>query len=278
MFKESEDIADKMEKMEWMESIDFKSITNEVVTELSNMPLEQRTGGWQRSYVTKVQDTSDIIRSALLFSVWDKCFGLLNEHAENNELLALETALTILTGKGVVKDKIRFKKNSFRVQLANAQYRIYKMSDTDIYACPWPSEKRCRIHVFGETLADFMIRFDEEIPHIVSHVTTIMATIRARELEDTKHQIENEIKEKLVQSLIEQYLKPLELSVHYHIDAKDTVSLDLRKVVSAHIEIPLGELADKLKDTAGVVDSLCVETPEIEQDSEYVDDFLRLIP
>jgi hypothetical protein len=35
----------------------------------------------------------------------------------------------------------------------------------------------------------------------------------------------------------------------------------------------LGELADKLKDTAGIVDSLGVETPEIEQDSEYVDVF-----
>lgn len=267
-----------MEKLEWMEGIDFKSITNEVVTELSNMPLEKRTGGWHRSYVTRIQVSPDIIRSALLFSVWDKCLGLLNEHAEKNELLAVETAMTIMTRKGVVKDKIRFKKNSFRVQLANAQYRIYKMSDTNIFACPWPSEKRCRIHVFGETLADFMIRFDEEIPHIVSNVTTIMATIRARELEETKLLMEDEIKDNLVKTLIEQYLKPLGLSVLYHIGEGDIVSMNLRKVMSAHIEIPLRELADKLKDTAGVVDSLGVETPEIEPDSEYVDDFSGLIP
>ena len=225
---------------------------------------------WHRSYVTRSRVSTDIIKSALLFSVWDKCLGFLNEQADKNELLAVETALTIMTRKGVVKDKIRFKKNSFRVQLANAQYRIYKMSDTNIFACPWPSEKRCRIHVFGETLADFMIRFDEEIPHIVSHVTTIMATIRARELEKTKLLMEDAIKDNLVKTLIEQYLKPLGLSVLYHIGEGDIVSMDLRKVMSAHIGIPLGELADKLKDTAGVVDSLSEVASEIERNCEFV--------
>ena len=90
--------------------------------------------------------------------------------------------------------------------------------------------------------------------------------------------MEDEIKDNLVKTLIEQYLKPLGLSVLYHIGEGDIVSMNLRKVMSAHIEIPLRELADKLKDTAGVVDSLGVETPEIEPDSEYVDDFSGLIP
>lgn len=247
--------------MEWMESIDFKSITNEVVAEFCNMPLEKKIRGWHKRFVTKIRVTPDTIRSALLFSVWNKCFGLLNNNAEKDEPLAVEKALTIMTGKGAVKDKIWFKKNSFRVQLANAQYRIYKMGDTSFYACPWPSEKRCRILVYGEALADFMIRFDEEIPHIVRHVTTIMETIRARELEETKRAMEDEIKENLVKTLIEQYLKTLGLSVRYQIDEGDIVSIHLRKVMSAHIEIPLGELADKLKDTAGIVDSLDVEAP-----------------
>ena len=127
-------------------------------------------------------------------------------------------------------------------------------------------------------MGEIQITYHEEIPDIVSHVTTIMATIRARELEETKLLMEDEIKDNLVKTLIEQYLKPLGLSVLYHIGEGDIVSMNLRKVMSAHIEIPLRELADKLKDTAGVVDSLGVETPEIEPDSEYVDDFSGLIP
>ena len=256
-----------LEKLERMESIDFKSIINETVTEFRNMPLEKRTGGWPGRCATRIRVTPDTVRSALVFAVWCMCFARLNEHAEKDGPLAVEKALTIMVGKGAVKDKIRFKKNSFRVQLTNAQYRIYKTDDRSFYACPWPSEKRCRLLVFGEALADFMIRFDEEVPHIVSHVTTIMETIRARELEETKRAMEDGIKDHLVKSLIEQYLKTSGLSVQYHIGEGDIVSLNLRKVLSAHIEIPLGELADQLKDTAGIVDSLRVEDPETERDS-----------
>lgn len=267
-----------MENVERMESINFKAITNEVVTDLSNMRMKRRLGGRYRSSMARIQVSPDNIRSALLFGVWEKCVGHLNESAKKNELLAVEKALTIMSRKGIIKDKILFKKNSFRVHMENAQYRIYKMDETNIYACPWPSDRKCKILVSGETLAYFITCFDAEIPSIVSHVTTIMATIKARELEETKQMLEEEIKHNLVKTLIDQYLKPLGLTVLYHIGDGDIVSMDLRKVMSAHIEIPLGELAGKLKDTAGVVDSLCVEAPEIEQDSEYDADYLGLIP
>ena len=261
---------------EMIENIDFKAITNEAVTELGNMPLVKRTG--RNPHGSKIQVSHDIIESRLLFAVWDKSLGVLNGQAKMDGTLAVEKALAIMNRKSAVNDKIQFRKNSFRVQMENSQYRIFKMDVKDIYACPWPSERRCRILVSGETLADFMIRFDKEIPDIVSHVETIMATIRARELEKTKHAMEKEIKDNLVQALIGQYLKPLGLSVLYHIDAEDIVSLDIRKIMSGHIEVPLGELADKLKDTSGVIDSLVVEVQEIGSDSEYVDDFSGLIP
>ena len=243
-----------------MEGIDFKAITAEVTTELGRMPLARKTGGWHRSYVTRIPVTPDSIKSGLLFSVWEKCFEILNSQGKNDEPLAVEKALTILTRADVIKEKIQFKKNSFRVQLANSQYRIYKTSDTYVYACPWPSDRKCRVHVSGETLADFMMSFDEEVPAIVSQVSTIMATISARELEEKKHLMEEEIKDKLVQSLIDQYLKPLGLSAMYNVGAGDVVVLDLKKVVSTHIEVPLCQLANKLKDTAAIVDSLRVET------------------
>lgn len=265
-----------LEDMERMECIDLKAITEEVVTELCNMPLERDTGGWHRSYVTRIQVSPDIIRSTLLFSVWEKCIELLNRHGKKEGPLAIEKALTILAGRGALKEKIQFRKNSFRVQLENSRYRIYKMGETYASACPWPSEKRCGILVSGKTLADFIMRFDEEVPDIVSHVTTIMSAIGARELEETKRSMEVEIKEKLVRSLIDQYLKPLGLSVQYDIGAGDVVSLDLRKVISAHIEVPLGQLADKVKATVGIEGSLVAEDPDMEPENNDV--FPKLFP
>jgi hypothetical protein len=104
-----------------------------------------------------------------------------------------------------------------------------------------------------------------------------METIRARELEETKRLMEKEIKDKLVKSLIDQYLKPLGLSATYNVGAEDIVSLDLRKVLYAHIEIPLDRLADMMKDTEGIVDSLVTEVPEVRKEYDEDDDD-RMIP
>ena len=272
-----------LENMERMESIDFKEITKEVVTELSNIPLGRITGGWYGSHLAGIHFTPDRVRSLLIFDVWKKGLDLLNGDVNRNEPLAVEKALAILMNKGVVKGKIKFKENSFRVRLNNSQYRIYKLNGTGVYACPWPSKEMYKTRITSGHLATFLLRFDEEIPSIVSHVTTIMEAIKARELEETKRLMEKEIKDKLVQSLLEQYLKPLGLSVLYNVGAGDIVSLDLRKVVSAHVEVPLDQLADKVKDTAGIVDSLVTEVPEVrkeydEDDEDDEDDDDRMIP
>ena len=259
-----------------MEGIDFKAITEEVAAGLSNIPLEMKTGGWPSPHVTKYQVTPDFVRSTLIFAVWVKVLDAFKPDDYVTEPMAVEKTLAVMMRRGLVTD-IRFKNNSFTVTLANSKYRIYKYGKKEIYACPWTSDRRCEIPVIGAPLADYIMRFDEEIPAIVSHVPTIMKAIMARELEETKRLKEKEIKDKLIQSLIDQYLKPLGLSARYEVDAGDIVSLDLRKVMSAHIEMPLGELADKLKNTAGIADSLSVETPDIEPDSEYVD-FSGLIP
>ena len=266
-----------LENMERMENIDFKEITKEVVTELSNIPLERKAGGWHGSPLPKNHITPDMVRSMLLSGVWKKGLDLLNGDMNRSEPLAVEKALAILRDKGVVKDRIQFKKNSFRVRLKNSQYRIYKLNETGVYACPWPSEEMYKTYITSEHLAMFLMRFDDEIPSIVSHVTTIMETIRARELEETKRLLEEEIKDKLVHSLIDQYLKPLGLSVLYNVGAGDIVSLDLQKVLSAHIEVPLEQLADKVKDTAGIVDSLMTEVPEVRKECDE-DDYDMMIP
>lgn len=245
--------------MEQMENIDIKAVTAEAVSKLMNMPLEKKTGGWHRIHLCKIQFTPGMVKRMLISEIWGKCCSLMEEDDRGNGPLAVEKALAFLMRKGVAKEIIQFRKSSFRLRLDNAEYRIYKQGETDVYACPWPSEGRFKLLASGERLADFLLRFDEEIPSIVSHVPTIMATIRARELERTKNELEQEIKEKLIQSLVDQYLKPLGLSVIYHVQTGDTVVMDLRKSLSAKIIVPLDQLADKLKDAAGILDSLKVE-------------------
>ena len=235
-----------------MERIDFKAITEKVVTELRNIPLEERIGMRYKAEMIKIHHSDKSIESMLVSRVWEKSLELLNRQVGEDGPLSAEKALSILVRKGVLTDKVQFRKDSFRISLKHSQYRIYKQFATGIHACPWPSEKLYRTLASGEDLADFIMSFDEEVPAILSHAPGIMSAIKERELEEIKRLMEEKIKREIIQNLIDQYLTPLGLSVRFGGFSGDIVSLNISKTLSAHLEIPFEQLADKLKDSAGI--------------------------
>ena len=261
-----------------MELIDFKSITAEVVKEISSIPLE-RPGGFFNRHPVKVDVSPDTLREMLLRNVWGKGVELLNTQEAKAEPLVAERALSELIKKGAFKDKIIYRKDSFRLKLENGQYRAYTFGVSGaVYACPWPSEKRYEILMTGTRFADFILQFDAEIPSIVSHIPEIVGALRLRELEEKKRRMENELKEQVLRSLIEQYLKPIGLSVHYKLDDGDMVSMDISQTLTAHLEMPLAQIMDKLKDADAFKALLqAEEDPEIIIDDEDHDENM-LIP
>lgn len=231
-----------------VDSIDFKAITAEVVEEVSRIPLE-RPGGFFNRRLVKVDVSPGILREMLLRKVWGKGIELLNSLDAKAEPLVAERALSALMKKDVVKEKIIYKKESFRLQLENGQYRAYTCGASGtVYACPWPSEKRFEILMSASRFADFILQFDARIPEIVSHIPEIIEAFRVRELEERKLKMAKEVKEQVLNSLIEQYMKPLGLSVSYKLDEEDRVSMDVSQTLTAHLEMPLAQMMDKLKD------------------------------
>ena len=248
--------------MREVDSIDFKTIIAEAALEISNMPLEHRPDLLNR-YVTRVNVTQDLARKLLLDKVWGKCTELLNERYPETEPLAAERALSELMKRDFIKEKIIFKKNSFRLQLANGQYRAYKNGESGaIWACPWPAVRRFEIHISGKKFADFILEFDAEIPRMLECIPGILETIRNRELHESKELIERELKEKVLSSLIEQHLHPLGLSVKYTFEKGDMVSMDISQVLKTHINIPLLQLPEKLKGVEAILAMLQVEPPK----------------
>ena len=259
-----------------MKRIDFKTITAEVVAALSSLPLEQQANRRVHGHMTNLSNppvairyTPDEIRSSLINGVWTKGVAVLNGDRTDCNPLEGEKALAILTRKGMVTENVQFKRNSFRLKLKNAEYRIYKYGGTGFEACPWPSLTWCPVTVSGEEFAEFLAAFDSEIPEIESNLDTVMARIKARELEMTRQKKERELKDKLVKSLVLSLLAPLGLSTTYSISEGDIVSLDLRKVMTAHLDIPLEKLAETLKDTAGIEEALSVERPRTYNDDDF---------
>ena len=245
-----------------MDRIDFKTITAKAALEISNMPLEYR-GGFLNRYVTRVDPSPETIRHMLIEKVWAKCIKQINAHNLETEPLTIEKALSILTKNNAVKEKIICKKDSFRIQLANCQYRAYRQGVTGLnWACPWPAGQRYTIQITGDQFAHFILQFDAEIPEILSRIPEIMDTIRERQREEQKELIEIELKEKVITSIIDQFLKPLGLSVKYTVGEGDMVKLDITQSLSAHLEIPLWQLQEKLKDADAVRAMLQVERPK----------------
>ena len=243
---------DKMDR----QIVDFKSITVEVVKEISSIPLERPGGFFSRSPV-KIKITTGMIHKMLLEKVWGKCIEMLNTEYVEAEHMIAEKAISELIKRGVLTDKVIYKSDSFRLQLENGQYRAYKNSASGVVcACPWPSEKRYDIHISGSRFADFIIQFDAEIPEIVSHVPEIVEFIKGRELEEMKGMMENELKEQILQSLIKQYLEPIGLSATYILKDDDIVAMDISQILSAHLEMPLAQMIEKLKDTDAIEKSL----------------------
>lgn len=239
-----------------MDTIDFKTITAEVVKEVSNISLE-RPGGFFNRHPVKIKITSGMIQEMLLEKVWGKGIEMLNTEYVEAEHMIAEKAISELMKRGILTDKVMYKSDSFRLQLENGQYRAYKNSATGaVSACPWPSGKRYDILIPGSLFADFIIQFDAEIPEIVSHVPEIVELIKGRELEEMKGMMEKELKKQILQSFIEQYLVPIGLSATYILKDDDIVAMDISQILSAHLEMPLAQLIDKLKDTDAIKKSL----------------------
>lgn len=243
--------------------MDFRTITVEAAVEISNMPLED----WE-------QISPDYARQMLLERVWGKCVATLNALSLGAEVLAVEKALSALLKTGAVKEKIIYKKNSFRVQLMNSQYRVYRHSaDGEIWACPWPAKRRYKIGITGSRFADFFLQFDAEIPTMLTHIPAIVDTIRTREREELKKMMADELKDQVVTSIIDQFLEPLGLYVRYTMGEGDKVILDISQTLSAHLEIPLRQLPEKLKDPVAVMALLQVEQPKEKKNSDDYLDF-----
>lgn len=233
-----------------MEILDFKSITAEAVAEIcgaaENLPKKffclSNDG---------VQVNSEELRALLLEYVWKHAIRRVNEDyaVPETEAMAAEKTLAELVRRLILTEKVVYKKDSFRLQLKNGQYRIYKDAVKGfVFACPWPSEKRYEVGFPGRLLADFIIQFDAAIPDIVAQIPALAMTLWENEFEKNSDDIKRKLKEQALKPLIEQFVEPNGYCVSYSLKGEVTVSLEVEQSQTAHIEMPLTQLMEVLKD------------------------------
>ena len=255
--------------MERMETIDFKKITAEAAKEMAGISVE--FGGWRPGrFVMCKELTPEQMGAMLLERVWERCLEELNGSCPDAGPLGLEKALSELKGAGDIKDDIVFKSGSFRFRLQNGRYRAYRSYSGDAFrACPWPADRHYWVRLSGNCFASFIRQFDAAVPEMLETVPRIMEDIRNREWEETRARIERELKDKVIRTVIDASLTPLGLAVRYSLGEQDMVSMEVTLMQSAHLEIPLWQLHEKLQDPAFVMAALRTDPPaEVTDDDE----------
>lgn len=252
--------------MDKLKNLDIRGITAEAAARIGGMALEQRKGGWDlRPAVTLVVVTPDQIRRHLLSSVWAGCLDALasQEGTEAEGAMTAELALAELIRRGVPRGSIRVREGSFRLRLANSEYRMYRRGAAETVACPWPSDLCSVVRVGGERFADFLQLFDASVPEIVAEVPAILETIRRRQLEEKKARMEREIRKTTVRALLEQCLGPLGITAGFRLGEEGQLTLDLSRMESARLEFPLEKLTEVLRDPASVLTMLTTEPARV---------------
>ena len=226
--------------------VDLKKITAEAVEKISNMSFETRS--FFNRTPRKIDVNPGMIRKMLLETVWEKGIDCLKEKSPGSEPLAAEKAMSLLL-KRDASIKVTYKKGSIRANLPNSEYRFYKIGPQGAaYGCPWPFEHKYELGVTGRVLADFLQQFDAEIPEIVSYVRGILSSIEERRLEEKKLEVENAIKKEVIHAIIEKYIEPLGWSARYSLGEDNMVSMDITQKNIAHLEVPIHQLAESVKD------------------------------
>lgn len=147
----------------------------------------------------------------------------------------------------------------------------------DSYVCPWPyylrGNSKIRIMMPGERLAALLLLFDSKIPDMDSRVIEIIKVLDRRKMEMKKRDMERQIKRVVVQSLVDKYLEPLGMNVSFRLTEEGKVSMTLKRIYSAELEVSMEELADRLEDTEAILAQL-KPAPTKREDFE---DSLRII-
>ena len=240
-----------------MGKMEIKQFIDLAVGEIAGIELSRPGGLFSRTPV-RVKYSDDMVCRMLIEKVWAMCLSLVNLKTGTKGPLEAEKVITALKSRGLVRDKVVYKKDSFRISLEHNDYRIYKTGPDgeNMLACPWPSEKRYQVRAPGEAFANFLAKFDAEIPEMVSRVPKIMETLRARELEEDKNKMAQRLKEEFIDTLVNQYLTPLGLVVKFSVGEDDVVSMDVAQSFYTRLNIPLEKLTETVKDTDAILKKL----------------------
>lgn len=211
---------------------------------------------WSRVPEKAIVPALKSVQWMLVAKAWDVAAKNFQKQQDPEpESLTAENVVLDLMKLGVPREKMRFRKGSFQIRLDNHEYRIYKRS-AGCDVIPWPRNSNAAL-LYRKGAAEFILQFDQWIPTILEAAPEAFNILQKDAAAFQQRIMERRLREQTVQSLIGQFLLPLGIEAKYCFRGEDVI-MDLQQVRTAHLEIPLVQLAEKLDD---IESSLHAEIP-----------------
>lgn len=107
------------------------------------------------------------LRDSLVDNVWNACLKHLTGSQKENGPLDAEKVICGLIRRGVSRDMMPFKGNSFRIRLDNYEYRVYKRA-SGFAARLWNTAGNAlrELKVDPDEFAGFLLEFDQWVPEM----------------------------------------------------------------------------------------------------------------
>ena len=208
-------------------NLTFRHHISEVSSDiLKEFELPEDYGGETKEAVNPRQ-----VRDLLIARVFNLRLNWIAQKHPESRKLAAEKVVAALMKHGIGKDKIRFSRDSFIVNLPNMEYCILK-AESGCYVRTGNSQIiTCIQRNSPKDIAKLIMNFDNEVPELERHSRLLFDAIQEQQIQQRQAAMVKELSESILRPLVEQYLKPLGISVQYCFDDDcANVSLDLRKV------------------------------------------------
>lgn len=129
-------------------------------------------------------------------------------------------------------------------------------------------------NVSAEAFAQFIFYYDSVIPEIDASLAIYLDEFSQIKMRKKQEDIASEITRKTVESLIMEYIIPLGLRCDYTVNG-DIVKIDLEQRKKASLSVSIDQLADTLKDSDAIINSLKTGRYDIHAKSKLLNTKLK---
>lgn len=180
---------------------------------------------------------------------------------------------------GIQKENVTFRYGKYSVLLNGSKFILKRKNDgktTTKFSIPGMNitSRPHAVQIDAKELAALMLAFDAALDDISLAITGVEEILKQRMLEQDKEDKARQILMETIRTLITECVKPLGLQSSYRVD-NGVVHLSLSQLKKAEMDIPIEELAERLRDSETIIAAL--KTVE-KEDYDNPDDVFGSIP